>query len=250
MSKSFLHPSQRSLKTDQIGPSGHKNLYHVGVLEGNWFEERRGFGPQPTAEEDASFVATSTQRVSYTDCGAKLRKDAKPMEACSFEAPRELLFCHGQGHVSSQYSVTELSYRDARSPALSYKEILAVEGVSPRRSRSNAKKAEASCEDAQDGAATITSPEEGVPIDAEAAGAELAATTSSSSNSSRYHLPPIGAALTRDRFTTSKHVSIDATGAFLKQNLKDIYCPSGNVRSRGEFLTSLNNAMHKTNLRY
>ncbi|CUG79981.1 Hypothetical protein, putative [Bodo saltans] len=245
MSKTYLHPSQRSLKTDQIGPSGHKNQYHIAVLEGNWLEERRGFGPQPTPKD---VLSTTTQRVSYTDVDSQSRRDAKPMEAISFEAPRELLFFHGPGHIQSQYSVTELSYRGAAAPALTYKEVLGAEGVSPRRTRSNAKKSEANC--GEETSANVT---DGTLTDIGGVDASEYASTAAATNSgatSKYHLPPIGAALTRDRFTTSKHVTIDATGAFLQQNLKDVYNRTGNGASRGEFLTSLNNAMHKTHLRY
>jgi hypothetical protein len=251
MSKTYLHPSQRSLKTDQIGPSGHKNQYHIAVLEGNWLEERRGFGPQPTPK-DHDALATTTQRLSYTNVDSQSRRDAKPMEAISFEAPRELLFFHGAGRIQSQYSVTELSYRGAAAPALTYKEVLGVEGVSPRRTRSNAKKSEADCSDDADAVTDGALGDVGGVNDASCEYGASTTTTNSGNGatSKKYHLPPIGAALTRDRFTTSKHVSIDATGAFLQQHLSDVYIRTGNVASRGEFLTSLNNAMHKTHLRY
>src|SRR3989338_7403142 len=36
--------SYRMVRTEQIGPSGHKNEYHIGVLHGNWQEERFALG--------------------------------------------------------------------------------------------------------------------------------------------------------------------------------------------------------------
>lgn len=35
-----MHPTHRSMKGDNIGPSSHKNNYTCGVLLGNWLEER------------------------------------------------------------------------------------------------------------------------------------------------------------------------------------------------------------------
>lgn len=238
MSRGFLHPSQRSLKTEQIGPSGHKNQYHVATLEGNWFEERRGFGPQLQKNaENTSFSSTTTQRVSYVDFDEDARKGAKLAEACSQEAPRELLFQHGgHGLIQSQFSTTELSYRSGTETALSYKEIISTEGVSPRRSRSNAKKAEAA----------YGLPEE---QDDSTGGSASDCRTITSDGKVRYHLPPIGVAMTRDRFTTSKNVTIDATGAYLREHLADVYTLSSATKSRGSFTRSLNNVMHGTHLR-
>ena len=60
----YLHPTHRSLKTEQIGPSSHKNEYRTGVLVGNWLEERLpkvdpAPAPMPKPTTASEFVTKS-----------------------------------------------------------------------------------------------------------------------------------------------------------------------------------------------
>lgn len=228
--RSYLHPSQRT-GSDQIGPSSHRNQYHAATLEGNWFEERTGFGPQSastTSTNRGPFNATTTQRVSYNPYSTESMMEAKQLGACSVEAPRELLFYHGTKPVVSQLTVGELSYQaKPEGEALTYKEVLTIEGISPRQHKSAAKKSEAGSDDG-----ASASGEEAVTV----------------SEGGAYRLPAVGNAWTRDRFSTTKNVTTDATGEFLMEN-SDAYQGSLGAQCRGEFLKSLNASMHKTRLR-
>lgn len=236
MPRPYLHPSQRSLKTDQIGPSGHKNQYHVGVLEGNWFEDRGSFGPQRSnLPAGKHFSTATTQRVSYQEDAAW--QEARQPTATSLEAPRELLFTHGAHPIQSQFSTAELSFRGGDSASsLSYKDVIDTTGVSPRRERSEAKKAEA---------AYGLPPEEAA---ASAAGGD-ACRVVGEDGKVRYHLPPIGTAKTRDQFTSTKQVTIDAAGMYLGDHMSEVYEWKTATKQRGDFLKSLNNNMRQTGLR-
>lgn len=114
MPHAYLHPSQRNLKTEQIGPSSHKNEYHVGVLEGNWFEERYSFGPQP--QKATKFNATSVSSTSFPARTPGEYASARAAEAANDEAPRDLLFGHGEHAASPFVSMAELSYTDLTKP--------------------------------------------------------------------------------------------------------------------------------------
>ena len=227
--RSYLHPSQRT-GSEQIGPSSHRNQYHAATLEGNWFEERQGFGPQSTTSGiKGPFNETTTHRVSFNPYSVASMVEAKQLGACSVEAPRELLFHHGTKPYVSQLTVSELSYEaKPDGEALTYKEVLTVEGVSPRQHKSSAKKSEAGSEDG-----------------ASASGDEAVTVTEGGA----YRLPAVGVAWTRDRFSTTKNVTTDATGDFLMEN-SDAYQGSLGAQSRGDFLKSLNASMHKTRLRH
>lgn len=89
MSRSaYIHPTHRSLKTEQIGPSSHKNEFQKGVLVGNWYEDRI----PPPSHEELPFYAETTRDVEF---GAKCT-ESRRMERAA-DLPRELLF----GHTSS-----------------------------------------------------------------------------------------------------------------------------------------------------
>ena len=91
---STLHPSQRTLKTEQIGPSSHKNEYHVGVLDGNWCEERHAFGRQ--AEGPQPFAGRASTRETFRPHTHAEYVAAVPSSHGTSEAPRTLLFGHGE----------------------------------------------------------------------------------------------------------------------------------------------------------
>jgi hypothetical protein len=233
--KSFLHPSQRSLRTEQIGPSGHKNEYHVGVLEGNWQEERHTFGPQPS--KNCPFTATTTNRTSFQCPSTSELRGARPPEAYSLEAPRQLLFGHGKQFKSS-FSLAELCFTNPRNPpSLTSEQVLAAEGTSPRRSRSNSKRREGG-----------VGPYEDDGHSAASQGDESLMEGSQTSNSGSKVLP-VGVQVTRDRFTTSKNVTIDATGMFILTHQEVVPDHTTNTKARGKYLKSLNDEMHKTRLR-
>ena len=140
MAKSFLHPSQRPLKTEQIGPSSHKNEYHVGVLEGNWQEERHAFGRH--AQGPQKFDGRTVMRDSFPRRSEANYKAAVPPTAPgAAEAPRELLFGHGKGPVKSMLTVAELSYKRPEDSMKTTK-LAAIEGVSERRTLLEKKRAE------------------------------------------------------------------------------------------------------------
>jgi hypothetical protein len=221
--KAFLHPSQRVLKTEQIGPSSHRNQYHVGVLDGNWFEERTTFGA--SSSRGSFFNAASTHRVSYPPRTSAEIAQSRPPAAVVPEAPRELMFGHGPAPVRSQYSVSELSFQvPDESTAVRGHHVAEIEGISPRRHRSDAKRSEAM--------------------------SSMGETTSlgGTEESLRppYRLPPIGAQLSKERFTTTKNVTIDAAGEFLREH-REAYVPRRAGRS--EFLRTLTSVMRKTGLR-
>jgi hypothetical protein len=152
--KGYLHPSQRNLRTEQIGPSSHKNDYHLGVLEGNWQEARTAFGA--TAEKRARgalrFDAVSTHHVSFPKYTTSECLQAKPLDTPMTEAPRELLFGHGHGRTNL-LSTNELAFTDHSLAATTdsaaastggkphgVDQLCAVEGVSSRNTLSLQKK--------------------------------------------------------------------------------------------------------------
>ncbi len=77
-----------------IGPSGHKNTYHLGTLEGNWVEDRSALGRSEV--EDRTFRGLSEAKASFA---SKDGSTAKPDRAYIPSAPRELLF--GQAAAST-----------------------------------------------------------------------------------------------------------------------------------------------------
>eukprot|EP01062_Namystynia_karyoxenos_P005236 TRINITY_DN1184_c0_g2_i1.p1 TRINITY_DN1184_c0_g2~~TRINITY_DN1184_c0_g2_i1.p1 ORF type:complete len:237 (+),score=87.21 TRINITY_DN1184_c0_g2_i1:81-713(+) len=105
----YLHPSQRNLASD--GPSNHKNEYHVGVLQGNWVEDRTVFGAQ---EQPPKFDAKTVAQESFQrpDKRVSHRRDPIPQG----EAERQLLFGHGSDfHQTNYTTLNELTYTDLSS---------------------------------------------------------------------------------------------------------------------------------------
>eukprot|EP00997_Jenningsia_sp_PLL12_P006734 NODE_3304_length_789_cov_105.739189_g2761_i0.p1 GENE.NODE_3304_length_789_cov_105.739189_g2761_i0~~NODE_3304_length_789_cov_105.739189_g2761_i0.p1 ORF type:complete len:216 (-),score=23.33 NODE_3304_length_789_cov_105.739189_g2761_i0:79-726(-) len=102
----YLHPSQRNLKSDQIGPSGHKNEYNVGVLQANWVEDRASFEQRFV---DPPLESTTICKASYQHPGRIRRVEPSPVG----DMAKELLFGHGSDFHSKSYVTTnELFYAD------------------------------------------------------------------------------------------------------------------------------------------
>jgi hypothetical protein len=88
--------TRKIVRTEQIGPSGHKNDYHIGVLHGNWQEERYALGRK--AQGRLRFEGESETVAAFAP-GAGDGASPKPMRAFPAECPRELLF--GQGAAAT-----------------------------------------------------------------------------------------------------------------------------------------------------
>jgi hypothetical protein len=89
--------SHRMARTEQIGPSGHKNEYHIGVLHGNWQEERFALGRK--AQGKVKFEGESEAKAQFASSYQNGSVIQKPERAFPYECPRELLF--GQGPATS-----------------------------------------------------------------------------------------------------------------------------------------------------
>eukprot|EP00756_Hemistasia_phaeocysticola_P020333 Hpha_TRINITY_DN15713_c1_g3::TRINITY_DN15713_c1_g3_i1::g.40963::m.40963 len=107
MSKApYLHPSQRNLASS--GPSSHKNEYHVGVLQGNWVEDRASFGAH---QEPPKFDAKSLAQASFVRPTQQQLQKRQPIP--QGETERALLFGHGNDfHQTNYTTLQELAYTD------------------------------------------------------------------------------------------------------------------------------------------
>jgi hypothetical protein len=90
--RSYLSPQFRNLRTEQIGPSSHKNEFRSGVLVGNWSEDRlpraAGLGGAPS---DKLPPLGSTHSQQFTD-----KSRAVPTQTMQKtpDMGRELMFGH------------------------------------------------------------------------------------------------------------------------------------------------------------
>jgi len=100
----YLHPSQRTLRTKQIGASSHKNSYHIGVLEGNWCEDQTN--ALFDRKNEKAFLGTTQAMVEYKKYSADMTKKAKGDAVPLQETQRELLFSHGSDAHHRQLSTT------------------------------------------------------------------------------------------------------------------------------------------------
>eukprot|EP00756_Hemistasia_phaeocysticola_P058626 Hpha_TRINITY_DN3526_c0_g1::TRINITY_DN3526_c0_g1_i1::g.25684::m.25684 len=88
----YLHPSQRNLKTEQVGPSSHQNEYHTGVLQGNWVEDRAACGQYAVrCQLDRMTVNRASYKMLPESERQKVRMDAVDPR----QVDRQLLFGHG-----------------------------------------------------------------------------------------------------------------------------------------------------------
>eukprot|EP01059_Diplonema_ambulator_P020101 TRINITY_DN33793_c0_g1_i1.p1 TRINITY_DN33793_c0_g1~~TRINITY_DN33793_c0_g1_i1.p1 ORF type:complete len:178 (+),score=26.54 TRINITY_DN33793_c0_g1_i1:47-535(+) len=107
----YLHPSQRNLKNDQVGPSSHQNEYHVGVLQGNWVEERVVYNQRP---QNVKLDCLTVSRASYQNHGPGVEK-AVPVS--QHETSRHLLFGHGTDLTQTDFSTTSsIAYTHTSCP--------------------------------------------------------------------------------------------------------------------------------------
>lgn len=130
--KPYLHPSQK-MTGGQLGPSSHKNEFHVGVLQGNWYEDRLAFGHH--AQAPPKLESATVTRDSFPERTLDDYKAAKPPPSTSLEAPRHLLFGHGAPR-KMMMTTSELSFPDVSKPGVtppSAVEMFVKEGVSDRR---------------------------------------------------------------------------------------------------------------------
>eukprot|EP00760_Papus_ankaliazontas_P025229 PhM_4_TR2536/c0_g1_i1/m.61221 len=105
----YLHPSQRNLRTDQIGPSSHKNEFRPGVLIGEWQEQKSAVGLR--AVYPKLQTRTIYRNSFYGD------KADKALYSRPKDYPRELLFGQdvraattgGTMSSSSSYSSSHLA---------------------------------------------------------------------------------------------------------------------------------------------
>ena len=220
---SYLHPSQRPRKTEQIGPSSHKNEYHVGVLHGNWAEERNAFGRH--ANGPVRFEGRTTTKDTYPPrTGADLKAAQAPQMSLLYEAPRQLLFGHGKPQVH-MLTTAETSYVNPadREAALAATAAASSDAPTPLRSLGRS-------------SAVPKLP-------------ELGGTVSNRRQRSEAVKAMAGANPTTEMYLTTKNVSLDATAATIAATAPaEVYAPH-TASHHGEFLRSLGSTMHKTGLR-
>eukprot|EP01003_Olkasia_polycarbonata_P005846 NODE_581_length_798_cov_90.786382_g517_i0.p1 GENE.NODE_581_length_798_cov_90.786382_g517_i0~~NODE_581_length_798_cov_90.786382_g517_i0.p1 ORF type:complete len:229 (+),score=34.94 NODE_581_length_798_cov_90.786382_g517_i0:77-763(+) len=138
----YLHPSHRNLKSEQIGPSSHKNEYNVGVLQGDfWVEDRAAFDQKYT---NVPLEATTIMKASFQNPGthAPVQKTTPIPQG---EMDKQLMFGHGKDfHESSYITMNELMYADpgAMPEALKTDIVVKVQGGSLRRRFADAKKSQ------------------------------------------------------------------------------------------------------------
>ena len=108
----YLHPSQRNLRNEQVGPSNHQNEYHVGVLQDNWVEDRASFGQkQVNVKLDSLTVA----KASYQKPQEGVNYKAVPYS--QRETERHLLFGHGCDlHRTDYNTIHELTFSQSGGP--------------------------------------------------------------------------------------------------------------------------------------
>eukprot|EP01060_Flectonema_neradi_P029790 TRINITY_DN419_c4_g1_i1.p1 TRINITY_DN419_c4_g1~~TRINITY_DN419_c4_g1_i1.p1 ORF type:complete len:184 (+),score=27.43 TRINITY_DN419_c4_g1_i1:154-705(+) len=109
----YLHPSQRNLRNEQVGPSNHQNEYHVGVLQDNWVEDRASFGQkQVKVKLDSLTVA----QASYQKPPEGM--NCKPSPYCQRETERHLLFGHGSDlHCTDYNTIHNMTYNSTKDPS-------------------------------------------------------------------------------------------------------------------------------------
>lgn len=123
-------------------PPRQTKLYHCATLVGEWEEERRqftvGLGDQKTSP-DAHFFERTTYDDSYLYPTTEQVVNAKPLSCFTVEAPRELMFYHGDTvhPVKSQIPLSELSWSDRKKEPYTYPETLEIMGVSRRHNLCN-----------------------------------------------------------------------------------------------------------------
>ncbi|KEG06859.1 hypothetical protein DQ04_11891000 [Trypanosoma grayi] len=250
-------PQNPRLRIRLIGPSGHKSEYHCATLLGNWQEERTSFGLKDPAKQPLENI--TTYKGSYKGpANDEELFAAKPPGCFCSEAPAELLFYQGdiKAPPKHQFTVHELSYTDPTSAAatMTLKDILDKEGTSQRREKTDALRRTM-------GLSAKTEPRQkrlsfGKSIAAAPSSYSVASTLKSedgfmeSTRSGAYKtptIPPIGRVQEKERFLTTKNVTLDATGLYVTDNIDEY--PATSTNCWGQFMAYKDNPMQRTRLR-
>lgn len=250
-------------------------------------ERRQFGQPLPATSDSATAAAKpdfhTTYTTSYKQPTSAQAANAKPPSCFAAEGPRMLLFHHGDiGNIEQYgYATSELALTDRKKGDIyTNDEVLDMPGVSTRRQQSNAlQRSTGGFGASRSGAARGGSGESGddAPsraVQREADFMQSMASTVRSTNEQKNgmdgtlsasrdasaaspqesaegyappRLLPVGRAAERERLLTTKNVTIDATGAYLYENLESY--PMTSSKSVGAFVKSCDNPMHKTNLR-
>lgn len=229
----YLHPSEKRLKSEQIGPSSHKNVYHAGVLTGNWIEERAGFGQIPVS---VPLETTTINKLSFQHPGRSRRQEPTPHT----DVERALLFGHGQDfHCQTFETTNELffTHPEARTgpPRLSASMKSASSTTSSR------------------GLPAV--PEAGYSGGGPGSPSSAMGSTATGSSSRRSELTEKkkaqweGERDVKQRFTTTKGSTIDASGKLAQANPELAYTTTHVTPGQRLCLQSLNQDYHKLELR-
>ncbi|KAG5493920.1 hypothetical protein JKF63_01752 [Porcisia hertigi] len=264
------------------GEQSVKPAYHCATLLDNWDEDRRQFGvPPSTIGDTGKLDADTTYHTSYQPLSATQVADAKPPGCFAAEAPRMLLFHHGDiGNIETYcYATSELAHTDRKKEIYTNDEVLDMPGVSSRCSRSVALQRSTMGFAPRRRGSSLTPMNDLHPEEVSAAllretnylhsmastvrsapnsasqtqtsphysGSEKVATANEQSDYSPPRLLPLGRVAERDRLLTTKNVTLDATGIHLFDNLGAYPLTSSDCA--GELTNWCDNPMYKTNLR-
>nr|CCC90181.1 unnamed protein product [Trypanosoma congolense IL3000] len=226
-----------------IGPSGHKSEYHCATLLGNWQEERKSFGHKDPAREPLSDKTLYKDSYKGTSTEEELL-NAKPPSCFHENALPELLFYHDKITAPSKrfMTVSELSYTDVRKGEVnSLHDILHKEGSPKRRERADAIHRGMGITGHKDGSGRFQVTSKGataVPLDFTSKCCEFVdqAMLEATRNGDYKPpvIPPVGRLQEKNRFLTTKNVTHDITGEFLKTNI-DCY-PATSSKAWGTFM--------------
>lgn len=242
-----------------LGRTSNKSVYHCATLVGPWEEERRQFGMGLTTQPldvAAPIDDMTTYKESFLVPTSAQIAGAKPPSCFAAEAPRELMFYHGDlmHPVKSQIPLTELSWTDRKVEPYTSPETLDIMGVSRRQTRSNGLRRNLGVGRAgEEGSSNGAVEKESAylrSLQGQMHGSGSAQQSEETEEDSGYKappLPPIGRVAERQRLLTTKQVTIDSTGVYLRKNLRCY--PATSSDCIGQFMKSKDNVMNKTNLR-
>lgn len=246
----------RSMSTQNVlGPSTAKSEYHCATLVGPWEEERRQFGMGVTSQlRDVSLPidTNTTYKDSYLSLTPEQVAGAKPPGCFAAEAPHQLLFYHGDllHPVKSQIPMTELSWSDRKVNPHTTPELYDTMGISKRRDATNRIGAtNGQGMGGEDGISSNAVERETAFLRTlQTGGGKLTGVSQGEAGGYKPKpLPPIGRVAERNRLLTTKQVTIDSTGLYLKSHRESYPLTSSDcVRT---FTKSLDNVMNKTELR-
>ncbi|GET92240.1 hypothetical protein, conserved [Leishmania tarentolae] len=280
-----LHPRfskpQAAMATLATGEQSVKSAYHCATLLDNWAEDRHQFGqPVPTTSHADGFDPNTTYSASYKSLTEAQIAEAKPPGCFAAEAPRMLLFHHGDiGNIETYcYATSELAHTDRKKQVYTNDEVLDMPGVSTRRNKTAALQRStmgfSTSGSGHAGTSTngLRADEVSAAVQREAAYLQSMASTMRSTQhwangtqdstrdpgsettetktGSGYAPPrllPMGRVAERERLLTTKNVSIDASGVYLFDNLEAY--PLTSSQCVGKMTKWCDNPMHKTNLR-